>query len=87
MGEKNYVSYDHFGNGVKEWVREDLKGRHREHCMCFDCGKFNMEDREKNCPIANVLYNLCVLHNMCTPVWECPEFVEKVEDAGEDPNG
>ena len=86
MGDK-YVCYDHFGNGSKQWVREDLKGKHREHCLCFNCEKFNPEEREGNCPIANILYSICVAHNIVTPVWECPEFVEKCDDGGEDTNG
>jgi len=32
------VEYEHHGENVK--VREDLKGRHRDHCLCFRCNAF-----------------------------------------------
>ncbi len=59
------------------WVRRDLKGRHREHCLCFSCERFVPEDREQNCPLANLLYSLDVVTGLTTPVFECPEFVEE----------
>ena len=69
-----FEQYNHHGNVV--WVRSRLKGKHRENCLCHSCAKLNIEDREKNCPRANLLYALCVLLNMTTPVFECPEFEE-----------
>lgn len=69
----NYVKYTHHNAEVT--VREDLKGKHREHCLCWDCDKLNTTSREDNCPIANKLYAICVEHNLATPVFECPEFV------------
>ena len=69
------IQYEHHGRMV--YVDEDLKGRHREHCLCFRCAKFHPEDRAKNCPIANLNYAMDVLLNLVTPVWECPEFKEK----------
>lgn len=50
-------------------------GIHREHCLCWDCGKFYHDDREKNCPIANILYSMCVAFGLTTPVWECETYV------------
>jgi hypothetical protein len=67
-----YILYDHHGALV--WVRKDLKGTHREHCLCFKCKKFKPEDRRQNCKIASELYKLCVKHNLTTPVFECPQF-------------
>lgn len=71
----NYILYNHHGWNV--YVREDLKGKHREHCACFQCKVFNLEERDKNCPIANTVYALCVLQGLTLPVWECPEFIKK----------
>ncbi|MFC1999185.1 hypothetical protein ACFLXE_00315 [Chloroflexota bacterium] len=71
-GEHTYEQYEHHKELV--WVRSDLKGKHRDHCMCFDCRLFLPDDREHNCPIANVLYAVCVAFGLCTPVWECPNF-------------
>lgn len=64
--------YEHHGRTVA--VREDLKGRHREHCLCWECEKFQPQYREANCPIANAFFALDVLTGCVTPVWECPEF-------------
>jgi len=68
-----YIQYKHHGKTV--WVREDLMGKHREHCMCYKCEKFHPNE-PNNCPIAQELYSFCVRHDMTTPVWECPEFEE-----------
>lgn len=69
-----YVKYKHHNATVS--VREDLKGKHRAHCLCYDCKFFHPEDRELNCPIANKVFQLCVDENIVLPVWECPVFVE-----------
>lgn len=73
MGEpmNQYMLYEHHGQRV--WVREDLLGLHRDHCLCNSCGKFK-PDTPDNCPIAALLYRVCVLAGLTTPVWECPEF-------------
>ena len=70
-----YEKYIHHGNEV--WVRTDLKGKHRECCLCFSCSKLNINDRAKNCPVANALYDNCVKFCVVTPVLECPAFDEK----------
>ena len=70
-----YVQYNHHGTMVN--VRENLKGLHREYCICYDCKKFNVA-REENCKISNLIFALCVACGVTTPIWECPHFVEKV---------
>jgi len=72
------ISYEHYGRKV--YVDEKLKGKHRKHCLCYKCKKFNLEDQKNNCKIANEVYSNCVKYNLVTPVYECPEFVPK-EDA------
>jgi len=67
------IKYEHFGQMVS--VREDLKGKHRDHCLCYKCKKFQPCERD-NCKIAQMLYSLCVLANLVTPVWECGDFEE-----------
>ena len=69
-----YIKYNHHGKEVM--VREDLKGKHREHCLCWKCAFFNPEDRKVNCPIANALFGMNIMYNIVTPVWECEKFVE-----------
>ena len=71
----NIINYEH--HGVKVSVFEELKGKHREHCLCWHCAKFHPGDREKNCKIACVLYELNRLAEVTTPVYECMEFVFK----------
>ena len=67
------IEYDHHGVAVS--VQENLKGLHREHCLCWlGCKKFKPQNREGNCAIANALYRNCVHYNVVTPVWECPDF-------------
>ena len=66
-----YEQYEH--HGVRVWVRDDLKGKHRSFCLCFSCNKFK-PGKPDNCPIANDTYQNCVRHNLTTPVFECPVF-------------
>ena len=69
------IRYEH--HGVEVSVDEDLKGKHRELCLCWrPCAKFNPEDRPNSCPRANLLYAYDVAFGMVTPVVECPEFEE-----------
>ncbi len=67
--------YEHHGAIVA--VDSKLKGKHKQHCLCWRCVWFDPANREDNCPIANELYALDVKHNLVTPVWECPQFEEK----------
>ena len=68
-----YTKYEH--HGLEVWVRTDLKGTHRQHCLCHSCEKFRPENRDDNCSKANRLYQLCVDEGMTTPVFECPDFI------------
>ena len=78
--------YVHHGTVVH--VKTVLKGKHREHGLCYQCSKFYPED-EEHCPIARDTYMNCAKHNLVTPVFECPEFQQKIVtnivevDAGE----
>lgn len=70
-----YEQYEHHGTNV--WVRSDLKGTHRDNCLCFaPCAKFKPGEPD-NCPIAQRLFELDVEHGLVTPVYECPEFAER----------
>ena len=72
-----FEKYEH--HGIEVAVRSDLKGKHRDHCLCFQgCPHFKPGDREINCEIANEVYAICVKYGIVTPVFECPHFpVEK----------
>ena len=65
--------YEHHETEVS--VQTHLEGKHREHCLCWQkCKFFKPEDRMGNCPIANLLFSVCVLCDLTTPVWECPKY-------------
>ena len=83
--EPKYVQYEHHGEQV--WVRDDLKGKHREMCACFKCERFKPEDRDGNCPTANMLYAFCVANHMTTPVTECMAMVPIKPTEGEAEDG
>ena len=63
--------YRHHGKHVS--VDSELKGKHRQHCLCYRCKRFH-PGSEVNCAIAALLYNLCKLQNLVTPVYECSSF-------------
>lgn len=69
--------YEHHDRWV--WVKTEDKGKHREHCLCWSCENFTPNNRDTNCKIANLLFELDRAFDLVTPVWECPEFIEKLE--------
>lgn len=69
--QNKFIVRKHHGRDV--WVRRDLAGKHREHCLCYQCVRFTSETE---CPIAKDVFSICLKHGITTPVWECPEFVE-----------
>ena len=69
-----FEKYLHHGKQV--FVKTENKGKHRENCLCFNCKKLDIKNRDNNCPIANALYENCVKFNVVTPVYECPDFQE-----------
>jgi hypothetical protein len=69
------ITYVHHGRLVK--VREELRGRHREFCLCHICDILDTENQENNCSIANRLFSLRKETGVVTPVWECVYFEEK----------
>jgi hypothetical protein len=70
-----FEQYEH--HGILVWVRKDLRGKHRDNCLCFSCAKFNPGTPEGNCPKANLNYAVCIAEGMTLPVYECPAFEEK----------
>jgi hypothetical protein len=64
--------YEHHGAVVA--VQSELKGKHREHCLCWSCAEFRPDDPHANCPIARAVFAVCVEHNLVTPVYECPKY-------------
>ena len=69
---KAFEQYIHHES--RNWVRSDLKGKHRDHCLCYDCVNFHPGDPDANCSTAQDIYENCVERDLVTPVWECPGF-------------
>ena len=67
--------YEHHKHEVV--VQSHLKGKHREHCLCYGCGRFFPEDPDAQCPTAEAVYQNCKKYAIVTPVWECPRFISK----------
>lgn len=55
------------------WVITWLKGKHRDHCLCYHCNKFK-PCKTDNCKIAEEIFKNCIKFDLVTPVYECPEF-------------
>lgn len=71
------ITYEHHGTVVS--VNPELKGKHRDHCLCFQgCARFKPGTSE-NCEIAQAVYKNCVDFGIVTPVWECPQFAKPTE--------
>ncbi len=72
------IKYKHH----REWVsvREDLKGKHKEHCLCYEkCVYFFPGEPKYNCSVAQSVFDLCVTQDLVLPVWECPDYTtEKI---------
>ena len=66
------IKYEHYDRDV--FVQEHLKGKHKEHCLCYqNCIHFKPSD-PYNCPTAEKVFRLCVDHGLTLPVWECPNY-------------
>lgn len=73
----NVIKYEHHGRMV--CVFEDLKDRHRKHCLCHSCRRFRPLNQEVHCPIAKAVYKNCVELDIVTPMWECPVFEQDLD--------
>lgn len=64
--------YDHHGRDVA--VITDLRGKHREHCLCYRACRHFRPGQPNHCEIASANYALCREHGLVTPVYECPKY-------------
>jgi hypothetical protein len=71
-----FVQFPH--HGKLTWSREDLRGTHRAHCLCYNCAGFK-PGTALNCPIAQMLFQFDVEHEVVTPVYECAQFIPTSE--------
>ena len=65
-------------NGKTVWVRQDLKGRQKEFCMCWDCTRFKPDTQDKGCAAIKAVLDLAAARSIVLPVWECPEFSQNM---------
>ena len=72
MAAPNIIKYKHHGKQMS--VREDLKGKHTEHCLCYRCKKIIPSHPLSNCQTANKLFHFDEIHGITTPVWECEDY-------------
>lgn len=70
-----FVQHTHHEREV--WTWKDLVGQHWKFCLCYKCSKLNTKNRDKNCDIANELYDFVIRTGTFTAVMECPEFYPK----------
>ena len=68
-----FIRYIH--NKKKVFVDVMLKGKHRYHCLCYNCKSFR-PGRKDNCPIASMIDSLNKLQALVLVTWECPKFKE-----------
>lgn len=64
--------YEHYGRKV--WTRSDLKGTHRDRCLCYVPCRFFKPNQPDNCEIAQAVLAVDVKFGLTTPVFECPKF-------------
>lgn len=76
----NIIQYEHkYTDGAKAlvYVQDELKGKHREHCLCHQhCIRFR-PGCSNHCEIALALYAVCVKFSVTTPVYECPLYEDE----------
>lgn len=66
------VKYEHHGRFVS--VQKHLKGKHRDHCLCFQNCIYFKPGTENHCEIAKANYKNCVKYGTVQPVFECPKY-------------
>jgi len=69
------VKYIHHGKKVSVDVL--LRGKADYYNLCQECKFFIPNEPNVNCDIAEMLYRICRLHNIITPVFECHKFKSK----------
>ena len=70
--------YIHHGTEVS--VISEIKGLHRNHCLCYRSCKHFKPGKDDNCEIANANYQLCLRYDLVTPVYECPKYQPNIKE-------
>lgn len=72
--------YEH--HSVEVTVLSEIKGQHRQHCLCYNGCKFFKPGTSENCEIAKATFKNCVTFNIVTPVYECPKYARLAAKEG-----
>lgn len=64
----------HYGRHV--WTDVEADQMRRERCLCYACEKLKPDDPQKNCMLAQTLYNICK-EGMAVSVTRCQFFVSE----------
>lgn len=68
---ERYVHHPQYGPVT---VLSEVKGKHRDHCLCYNgCVHFK-PGQPNNCHIAEAVFANCVKYGLVTPVYECPVY-------------
>ena len=67
--------YEH--HGVKVSAISELKGKHRDICLCWNCALFSPGNAngQPNCSLAQMNFEMDVKFHLITPVIECQIYV------------
>jgi hypothetical protein len=66
---------EHYNTMV--WVNPFTESIREKQCMCINnCRNLDVKNRERNCPAANELYDLCVKCNLAIIMFSCPMWDE-----------
>ena len=64
--------HEHYGNAV--WFQSHLKGKHREHSLCFQ-GCLNFQPGPVGqCKIVVAVNENSLRFGISTPIYACPKF-------------
>jgi hypothetical protein len=75
MAMKESPHYEeHYGVGV--WVNPTLEAIRHDECLCWNCAKMK-PGSDDHCRTAAMLYAVCRLCNVATPVTRCPDWQSK----------
>ncbi|MDD3102445.1 MAG: hypothetical protein PHE59_04865 [Patescibacteria group bacterium] len=55
------------------WVNPTTESLRNKECLCFNCCKSNPGEKN-NCPIAQMLYEICKKENVALIITRCPHF-------------
>ena len=68
------IRYKHHSNTYVAVMKKN-KGKHRQSCLCYSCRLFHPKGPKTNCGLAQLLFSICCIYDIVTPVWECPNFI------------